>query len=136
MVRVVFEVADGVEGQLAIEMTEPLVFTAGEQVLFGEGSVVALKVEDLVPAEYRLAQNYPNPFNPFTDIRYQISDQSHVTLKVYNTLGQEAVVLVDGVREAGYYEVQWDASEMASGVYFYRLQADEFTATRRMVLMK
>ena len=97
-----------------------------------------------VPTEYSLAQNYPNPFNPTTDIRYQIADSRlplHTTLKIYNILGQEVRTLVDEAQEPGYYTVIWDGKDndgrlMASGVYFYRLSAGHFTATKRMVLMK
>jgi hypothetical protein len=96
-----------------------------------------------------LEQNYPNPFNPTTDIRYQISAPSrdrdgigngrypiHATLKIYNVLGQEVTTLVDEAKEPGYYTVTWDASDMATGIYFYRLMAGEYAETRRMVLMK
>ena len=100
---------------------------------------MALIKEVYVPAKYDLAQNYPNPFNPITSIGYQISDVGspvHTTLKVYNVLGQEVANLVDEPKEAGYHRVSWEASGMASGVYFYRLTAGDFRATRRMVLMK
>jgi hypothetical protein len=92
-----------------------------------------------VPDEFNLSQNYPNPFNPVTDIRYQIPDGRlpiQTTLKVYNVLGQEVCTLVNQMQEPGSYDVRWDASDMASGVYFYRLTAGEFTSTKRMVLMK
>ena len=101
--------------------------------------LVTVKVGDLVPTEYSLGQNYPNPFNPATAVNYQIpmtKSQVHTTLKIYNILGQEVATLLDGMQEPGYYTVTWDASEMASGVYFYRLTAGAFTATRNMVLMK
>jgi len=104
------------------------------------GEIMALvKNEVEVPLEYSLAQNYPNPFNPVTDIRYQIADNRypiHTTLKVYNVLGQEVVTLVDEMKAPGVYTVEWDASDLASGVYFYRLTAGEYTTTLRMVLMK
>jgi hypothetical protein len=98
----------------------------------------------LMPTAYRLEQNYPNPFNPKTDIRYQIPDSRspiHTTLKVFNIIGQEVRRLVDEPQEAGFYIVTWDGRdafgrEVASGVYFYRLTAGDFTSTRRMVLMK
>ena len=98
-----------------------------------------IKPEGQVPVTNSLAQNYPNPFNPTTSIQYSVvSDQSfpHTTLKVYNTLGQEVVTLVDEVKEPGFHTVNWDASDMASGYYFYRLTVGDFTGTRSMMLMK
>jgi hypothetical protein len=89
-----------------------------------------------VPGEYALEQNYPNPFNPSTDISYAIPAETHVTLKVYNLLGQEIVSLVDEVKEAGQHTVSWNAADQASGVYFYSLQTDDFSATKKMVFMK
>ena len=89
--------------------------------------------------EYQLRYNYPNPFNPTTSIQYSVvSAQSppHVTLKIYNLLGQELVTLVNERQESGYYTVTWDASDMSSGVYLYRLEAGRFRATKRMVLLK
>jgi len=91
------------------------------------------------PHTFVLFQNSPNPFNPTTSIRYSVvSDGSplHVTLMIFNLLGQEVATLMDDVQETGYYTVTWDASEMSSGVYFCRITADDFTATKRMVLMK
>ena len=97
-----------------------------------------------VPQEYALFQNCPNPFNPTTSIQYSVvSDQTlpHVSLKIYNILGQEVRTLVDDVKEPGHYKVIWDGRdnrgrELSSGVYFYRLTAGEFSATKGMVLMK
>ncbi|MFQ6092411.1 MAG: FlgD immunoglobulin-like domain containing protein [bacterium] len=97
-----------------------------------------------VPTRYNLAQNYPNPFNPETSIQYSVvSDQSppHITLKIYNILGEEVRTLVDELKDAGYYTVTWDGKDsgglgVASGVYFYRLTAGDFTSTKRMVLLK
>ena len=96
-------------------------------------------VQAPVPGGYSLAQNYPNPFNPITSIQYSVvSDQSspHVTLRIFNLLGQEVAKLVDEAQDAGYYTVTWDGTDVASGIYFYRLTAGEFTATKRMVLMR
>ena len=89
-----------------------------------------------VPVEYSLAQNYPNPFNPVTTIEYTLPQIAKVKVEVYNLLGQVVEVLVDSEQDAGLQSVQWDASGATSGVYFYRLTAGEFTATKRMVLMK
>ena len=95
-----------------------------------------VKVEFVVPTGYSLAQNYPNPFNPVTSIEYTLPEAAKVKLEIYNVLGQVVEVMVDSNQEAGHHAVQWDASDMASGVYFYRLTTGEFTATKRMVLMK
>ena len=83
-----------------------------------------------------LDQNYPNPFNPTTTIRYALPQPSHVTLTVFNMLCQEVANLVDENQEAGYHEVRFDASGLASGVYFYRLRAGEFVQSRTLVLVK
>jgi len=89
-----------------------------------------------VPGEYALEQNYPNPFNPSTEIAYSVPAEAHVTLKVYNLLGQEVASLVDEVKEAGRHTINWNAADQASGVYFYSMQTDDFSATKKMVFMK
>jgi hypothetical protein len=88
------------------------------------------------PASFSLGQNYPNPFNPSTTIRYAIPQGSTVTLTVYNTLGEKVSTLVEGVQEAGYHDVKFDATGLASGVYFYRIQAGDFVQSRKLVLLK
>jgi hypothetical protein len=91
---------------------------------------------DNLPSTYSLAQNYPNPFNPSTTINYGLPHKSSVSLAVYNTLGQRVALLVLGDQEAGYHEVRFDASGLSSGVYFYRLQAGDFVATKKLILLK
>ncbi|MCB0730164.1 MAG: T9SS type A sorting domain-containing protein [Ignavibacteriae bacterium] len=94
-------------------------------------------VEDVVvPGTYTLAQNYPNPFNPSTSIAYSIPSKADVTLKVYNNVGQLVATLVNGVNEAGVHEVNWNASNVASGVYYYTIKAGDFTSTKKMMLLK
>lgn len=83
-----------------------------------------------------LGNNYPNPFNPSTEISFSIPAASHVKLEVYNIMGQRVTTLVDGQLEAGTHTVQWNASETASGAYFYRLQADDYVGARKMLLLK
>jgi hypothetical protein len=90
----------------------------------------------VVPMEFSLAQNYPNPFNPLTTIEYGLPAASKVKVEVFNILGQKVKELVNAEQEAGFHVVRWDASSAASGVYFYRISAGDFTATKRMVLMK
>lgn len=86
--------------------------------------------------EYSLAQNYPNPFNPTTTINYQIPQDGLVTLKIYNTLGQQITTLVDEYKSTGKYQVKFDASGLASGVYIYRIESGEYTEAKRMILLK
>lgn len=89
-----------------------------------------------VRREFRLLQNYPNPFNPITNIQFSIPNGQFAMLKVYNVLGQEVVTLVNEVRQPGTYSIQFDASNLPSGVYFYRLQAGWFSETRKLLLMR
>ena len=88
------------------------------------------------PAAFELQQNYPNPFNPSTTIRFALGRRAHVTLTVFNTLGQHVATLVDGSEEAGYHDVRFDGSGLSSGVYFYRLQAGDFRQCRRLVILR
>ncbi|HQF42775.1 MAG TPA: T9SS type A sorting domain-containing protein [Ignavibacteriaceae bacterium] len=95
-------------------------------------------VEEL-PGEiktYSLSNNYPNPFNPSTTIKYQIPKSGLVTLKVYNVLGKEITTLVNEEKSVGSYEITFDASGLSSGIYFYKLSADNFQQTKKMILLK
>jgi hypothetical protein len=89
-----------------------------------------------IPGQFILYQNHPNPFNPSTAIRFSLPTSGNVSLKVFNMLGEEVATLVTGHRDAGTHLVQWDASGQPSGVYFYRLQAGEFTETRKLLLLR
>ncbi|MFH1373308.1 MAG: T9SS type A sorting domain-containing protein, partial [bacterium] len=89
-----------------------------------------------LPGEFLLEQNYPNPFNPTTEIGFALPSAMRASLCVYNIAGQRVETLVSGFLEAGRHAAHWDASTLASGVYFYRLETEEFTASRKMVLMK
>lgn len=91
--------------------------------------------------EFYLYQNYPNPFNPATKIKYEIpgqtrNDNAFVTLKIYDILGKEIKTLVNEEKPAGNYEVEFDASNFSSGIYFYKLQAGNFVETKKMVLLR
>jgi flagellar hook assembly protein FlgD len=88
------------------------------------------------PLTYSLEQNYPNPFNPATTIRYATPKAGYVKLEVYNLMGQKVATLVGGEQEAGYHDVRFDASNLASGLYFYRLQSGDFNQTRKLQLIK
>ena len=94
------------------------------------------EVTSELPSSFSLAQNYPNPFNPMTVIEYTLPVRSEVNLIIYSILGEKVTRLADEVQPAGYHKVTWNAVNMASGIYFYRLQAGDFVQTRKMVLLK
>lgn len=89
-----------------------------------------------IPSEYSLKQNYPNPFNSITLISYSIPKDEYVTLKVFNVLGAEIATLVNEFKEAGYHEIGWDASEVPSGVYLYKLTSGNFNSVKKMLLIR
>ena len=88
------------------------------------------------PKEFKLEQNYPNPFNPTTTIQYQLPAMSKVTLKVYDIFGSEVATLINEEQEAGYKEVEFNGSSIASGMYIYRLTAGSFSIIKKMILVK
>ncbi|HBZ56221.1 MAG TPA: hypothetical protein DEO88_12515 [Syntrophobacteraceae bacterium] len=96
----------------------------------------APKAEAELPSTYELSEPYPNPFNPSTSIRYGLPFRSHVTLSVFNILGQQITILHDGEQEAGYHEVKFDGTAHSSGVYYYRILSGDFVQTRRLLLLK
>ncbi len=113
--------------------------------IFDLSKVVSVEEEDEVntPTQFSLSQNYPNPFNPTTKIKYSIpfvevghAPSLHVTLKVYDILGSEVAILVNEEKPAGEYEVEFDGSKLASGIYFYQLKAGNFVETKKFILMK
>jgi hypothetical protein len=93
-------------------------------------------ITDQVPRQVSLDQNYPNPFNPSTSISYNLSEASHVSLKVYNALGEEVAKLVDRHTPAGRHEIRWDADGMPSGIYLYTIQTGTYVATKKMMMLK
>jgi hypothetical protein len=93
-------------------------------------------VEEAHPATYQLAQNYPNPFKPTTTLTYAIPESQHVRLTVYDLLGRQVAVLVEGRRPPGRYQVHFDAKGLPSGVYYIELQAGSFRQQKAMVLAK
>ena len=94
------------------------------------------QVSNIIPEKYDLSQNYPNPFNPVTKINFSILKSGFVTLKVYDITGREIKVLVNEMKQSGYYTVDFNGAGFASGVYFYRIQSSDFTSVKRMVLIK
>jgi hypothetical protein len=102
------------------------------------GGVVSVEYPEdgSMPEEYQLSQNYPNPFNPSTTIEFAVPNQSNVKVVIYDALGNQLDVIYDGFAEAGNYKVTWNASNYASGIYFYRMETDNFVQVRKMLLMK
>jgi len=108
-------------------------------ILTGRGSgIVSVEIaaRGTIPVEYRLDQNYPNPFNPGTTIRFALPTAGYSSLRVYNLLGEEVATLADGYHQAGEYTIDWDAEDLPSGVYFYRLRSGAFSATKKLLLLK
>ena len=103
-----------------------------------EFSGVATSVEDnnRNRIEYSLNNNYPNPFNPSTTISYSIRNDGYATLSVFDVLGNEVAQLENGYKSAGNYSYSFDASELTSGIYFYRIQAGDFVETKKMILLR
>ncbi len=104
---------------------------------FGVGCEDILSTDmDVIPLQYVLHQNYPNPFNPVTTIRFDLPEDADVQLLVYDVLGREVAELVSGRVVSGFHEVVWDASEVASGVYVYKLTTQHSLLTKKMILIK
>jgi hypothetical protein len=99
------------------------------------GSLTSVSTQEM-PTQYTLAQNYPNPFNPTTTIQFGLPKSAFVSLRVFNTLGEQVADLVAGDREAGYHSVTFDASGLSSGVYFYRIEAENFVQTRKLLMVR
>jgi hypothetical protein len=99
-------------------------------------SITSIEDENTTPVGYCLNQNYPNPFNPITTIGFDLTKTSNVTLKIFNIIGEEVAILVSDKLTAGSYNYDWNAGNLASGVYLYRLQAGDYVETRKMILMR
>ncbi|RJP70105.1 MAG: T9SS C-terminal target domain-containing protein [Ignavibacteriales bacterium] len=94
------------------------------------------KDNPLAPNDFQLYQNYPNPFNPTTSIKYKVSSICAVTLKVYDILANEVSTLVNEIKSPGNYEIKFNASNLSSGIYFYKLQAGDISSIKKMLLLK
>ncbi|MFA6979749.1 MAG: phospholipase D-like domain-containing protein [Ignavibacteriaceae bacterium] len=112
-------------------------FTARYYEAGGKDSVfVGIDSDNSVPSEYQLAQNYPNPFNPSTTIQYSLKESGKVDLDLYNMLGQKVLTLVNEFQSTGNHQVKFDASQLATGVYIYRIKANDFSASKKLLLLK
>ena len=105
-------------------------------LLYEENPISVYEDNPVHVKEYKLEQNYPNPFNPSTRISWQSPVGSYQTIKVYDVLGNEVAALVDEYKPAGSYEIEFNGSNLASGIYLYKLQAGSFVETKKMILLK
>ena len=124
---------------LDIQGNNNYLFAAGGVTGFFRRQIETTEIEQSFiefPLDFSLAQNYPNPFNPSTKIGWQSPVGSHQSLKIYDVLGNEVATLVDEYKEAGTYEVEFNAEGITSGIYFYKLQAESFTSVKKMILIK
>ena len=124
------------DGQLSTEASN-----GPRYVVFDIGYMLSNAEELGIPDVFALHQNYPNPFNPVTTIRYDVPEQSNVRVDLYNVLGQKVAELVNKNHQPGFYTVNWDGTNMVgnalgSGMYFYRIDAESFTAVKKLLLVK
>jgi hypothetical protein len=122
---------DATQTTLLQEFVVPVKFYFGNQASTG---VKANSTE--IVTKFVLSQNYPNPFNPSTTISFAIPSKAYVTLKVFDIMGREVATIVSEELSAGNYSRQWNAANMSSGIYFYRLQAGSYTETKKLVLLR
>ena len=128
-------------GYIQNEIVVPVKFTAISAPMEGENDTPLIAEsgntgENQIPNEFALLQNYPNPFNPLTTIKFLLPSRKFVTLKVFDALGREVATLLNEDKNAGVFAIEWNAIELSSGFYFYRLQAGDFVETKKMLLMK
>ena len=98
--------------------------------------VTDVEDEQQIPNVFSLNQNYPNPFNPSTTISFSIPKEEFISLNIYNSLGEEVVEILNETKQAGNYEINFNAAELSSGIYFYKIQAGSFIQTKKMTLLK
>ena len=116
-------------------VTKPIVAPDGFYKFMVENSVTDI-ADNSQPEAFYLSQNYPNPFNPSTSIQYAVGSRQFVSLKVYDVLGNEVATLVNEEKPAGNYEIEFDATGLSSGVYFYKLNAGRFIETKKLILLR
>ena len=122
----------------SLAVSSDSIFAGTSSGVWVTGSPIVVKVdrEISIPLTFTLKQNFPNPFNPSTNISFSIPSKSFVSLKIFDLLGREVATIVSEEISAGYYTREWNATNMPSGIYFYRIQAGSFTGTKKLILLK
>lgn len=128
----VYRISDGVGGQIY----EDLIRNGEEKEVNVKGLNALTLQKVIIPANYELSQNYPNPFNPSTIIKFGLPENSKVLLEVYNVLGEKVATLINAELKAGYHSITFDARNLTSGVYFYRIETSKFNDVKKMILVK
>ncbi|MEG8947697.1 cohesin domain-containing protein [Rosettibacter firmus] len=121
---------------LIVEVSDGTLKATSRRTIKVSGTVTGVEESEVIPSDYVLLQNYPNPFNPSTTIKFGLPKDSNVRLTIYNILGQEIMTLVNGFMSAGYHIVKFDASELNTGMYIYKIQADDFVSMKKMLYVK
>lgn len=127
---------NGTVGQLFLGSSESSLNKVNAGFWYTYSQITGIEESELLPTEYRLYQNYPNPFNPVTRIRYELPEESSVTMRIYNSLGEEVAMLVNKVLQAGRYELDWNAAGYASGFYICRIEAGTYISVKKLILLK
>ncbi len=121
---------------LAIDSNERLLAGTSNGIYYYDTMIDVTLNDHLIPDQLTINQNYPNPFNTSTSIRYELPKKSHITIEIYDILGRRVTTLFDGFQLAGYYQTVWNAENIPSGMYFYKLQAGDYIESKKMVLLK
>jgi len=138
-VKLSWNVQSTASTQLLIDGKTQTIQGVGSMIVQNSSAQVSVRVNSTsatMPHLYSLQQNYPNPFNPVTIIRYALPENNHVTLKLYDVLGREIATLINGDISAGEHQIEWNAGNLPSGIYYYRIQAGNFTETKKLLLTK
>ncbi|NOZ62844.1 MAG: DUF4961 domain-containing protein [Calditrichaeota bacterium] len=120
----------------ALDFTDPKYYSVSLENPITVSGGTGVAAERALPRRYELAQNFPNPFNPTTTISFEIPATNQVKLSVYDLLGKEVATLVNGKVSAGNHQIVFDASNLQSGIYYYRLESGDFVATKKLLLLK
>ena len=128
--------ADSLSVIVFVQSTGSMLIYQSETISYDDLSVTDIRENYFTVNKFKLEQNYPNPFNPITKIRWSSPIGKHQTLKIYNILGNEVTTLVNEYRNAGTHEIDFNASKLSSGIYFYTLTSGEYAETKTMTLLK